>query len=178
MKIENRHFYWMGAFLIIVLIWQLGIVSGGRKFRELNSKIARKEKSLGEVRSLQGEYLRIKKTVEEMKKSLDGRRKDYTPLSFLEKLSQSSGVGYELTYREPRELSGEKGYMESSVGVELKGIRMGELTTYLYRVENSSELLRVRNLHVSPRKDGLLNVSFEASTLVPTVRADWGLAKE
>ena len=167
MKIENRHFYWMGAFLIIVLIWQFGIVSGGRKFRELDSKIVRKEKALEEARSLQGEYLRVKKTVEEMRKSLDGRREDYTPLSFLEKLSQQLGVGYELTYREPRELSGEKVYMESSVGVEFERISMGELTTYLYRVEDSSELLRVRNLHVSPRKDGLLRVSFEVSTLIP-----------
>ena len=167
MKVENRHFYWMGAFLIIVLIWQFGIVSGGRNFRELNSKIARKEKALEEVRSLQNEYLRVRKTVEEMRKSLDGRREDYTPLSFLEKLSQQLGVAYELTYREPRELSGEKGYMESSVGVEFKGISMRKLTAYLYRVENSSELLRVRNLHVSPRKDGLLMVSFEISTLIP-----------
>jgi hypothetical protein len=167
MKVKNRHFYWMGAFLIIVLIWQFGIVSGGRKFRELDSKIVRKEKALEEMRGLQDEYLRVKKTVEEMRKSLDGRREDYTPLSFLEKLSQQLGVGYELTYREPRELSGEKMYMESSVGVEFKGISMGELTTYLYRVEDSSELLRVRNLHVSPRKDGLLRVSFEVSTLIP-----------
>ncbi len=157
----------MGAFLIIVLIWQFGVVSGGRKFRELDSKIVRKEKALKEVRDLQSEYLRVKKTVEEMRKSLDGRREDYTPLSFLEKLSQQLGVGYELTYREPRELSGEKMYMESSVGVEFKGISMGELTTYLYRVENSSEFLRVGNLHVSPREDGLLRVSFEVSTLIP-----------
>ena len=172
MKVESKHFCLMGAFLVIVLIWQFGIVSGGRKFRELNSKIACKEKTLEEARNLQNEYLQVKKTVEDMRKSLDGRRKDYTPLSFLEKLSQHSGVAYELTYREPRELSGEKGYMESSVGVELKGIRMKELTTYLYQIENSNELLRVRNLHVSPRKDGLLRVCFEVSTLIPPVRAD------
>ena len=60
--------------------------------------------------------------------------------------------------------------MESSVGVELNGVDIRQLMDYLYQVENSSELLQVRNLHLRPEKDGLLKVSFEVSTLVPAQR--------
>lgn len=167
MKIGRNHLCWIGALLLIVLIWQIGLVSGGRKFRELNTKIAKKEKALEEMKRLKNEYLQIKKTIEDMRRSLDGRKKDYTPLSFLERLFKQSGATYELIYREPRELKGKNAYMESSVGVELKGTGMEGLIAYLYQVESSNELLRVRNLRISPDKDGRLQVSFEVSTLVP-----------
>ncbi len=169
MKIEKESFlYWIGGFFVIILIWQFGVVSVGRKLRELEGKIAGKEEALKEIKSLSEEYLQIKKTEGQMRKSLDNRERDYTPLSFLERLSRDAGVRYELTYQEPRELKDEEGYMESSVGVELSGLNIKKLINYLYQVENSSELLLIRNLHLRTGKDGLLKVSFEVSTPVPS----------
>lgn len=168
MRFEKESFlYWIGGFLVIILIWQFGIVSVGKKLRELDGKIVRKKEALKEIKSLSKEYFRIKKTEGQMRKSLYDRESDYTPLSFLERLSREAGVRYELIYQEPRELRGGDGYMESSVGVELSGLNIRKLIDYLYQVENSPELLLIRNLHLMPGKDGLLRVSFEVSTPVP-----------
>ena len=166
MKIEQAHFYWAGTFLLAVLIWQFGVVSTGRRSRELDAKIAGKEKALKEIRSLTRKCVRMKETARGMKKSPGGQRKDYTPLPFLEKLSQESNVKYKLTYRPPRELKGEKSYMESLVGVELAGISMHQLLKYIYMVENSGEMLCVKNLHIKSGGGGVLNVNFEVSALV------------
>ena len=172
MRVERIHFYWVGAFLLAVLIWQFGIVSTSRKFRELDARIVRKEKALEEIRSLAGEYIRMKKTAQDVRKTPLGQRKDYTPLPFLEKLSQESNVKYKLTYRTPRELKGEKSYMESSVSVELAGINMHRLLKYIYTAENSGEMLCIKNLHIKSAGGGVLNVNFEVSALVPAITLD------
>lgn len=167
MKIERAHFYWASAFLLAVLIWQFGIVSTGRKFRALDAKIVRKEKALEEIKSLTRKCVRMKEAARGMGKSPGGQRKDYTLLPFLEKLSQESNVQYKLTYRPPREFKGEKNYMESLVGVELANISMHQLLKYLYMVENSGEMLCVKNLHIKSAGSGVLNVNFEVSAFIP-----------
>ncbi len=172
MKIKQIRFYLAGAFLLAVLILQFGIVSTNRKFRELDARIARKEKALEEIRSLTRKCVRMKETAQNISKSSGGQRKDYTPLSFLEKLSQKSNIKYKLTYHPPRELKGEKSYMESSVSVELAGINMHRLLKYLYTVENSGEMLCVKNLHIKSAGGGVLNVNFEVSALVPAITLD------
>ena len=108
MRIEKESFlYWVGGFLLVILIWQFGFVSPRKKLRELEGKVARKEETLREIKSLREEYLQTEKTGGQIRKSLDGRQMDYTPLSFLEKLSRDADVRYELIYREPREVKGE-----------------------------------------------------------------------
>ena len=72
---------------------------------------------------------------------------------------------HKLTYLEPRKVDDE--HLETLVSVELNGIDMGQLLNYLYDVENSPELLRIKNVHIIRQKDGLLEATFEVSTLIP-----------
>ena len=77
---------------------------------------------------------------------------------------------HKLTYQEQRKFNDE--HLEASVSVELNGIDMGQLLNYLYDVENSPELLRIKNVHIIRQKDGFLEATFEVSTLIP---AHWGV---
>ena len=163
MKVEKTIAYWtLGCLFVFVLIWQVGM-SVETRLRGLDKKIAKKEEALKKIKGLQSEYFRFKPG------GVIGypasHKKDFTPLAFLEKLSREMGIKYELTYQEPRKLNDE--HVESRVAVELSGIDIGELMNYLYNVENSPELLLVRNLHLIRGKDGFLEASFEVSTLVP-----------
>ena len=165
MKVEKSHLYWIGGIFLVFLIWKFGIVSVQKKVVALDKKIARKEDDLKEIKSLQNAYSRFKAggVVED----LADRNKDFTPLAFLEKLSMKIGVKdrHKLTYQEPRKLNDE--HLETSVSVELNGIDMGQLLNYLYDVENSPELLSIKNVHIIRQKDGFLEATFEVSTLIP-----------
>ena len=165
MKVEKTHLYWIGGIFLVLLIWQFGIVGVQKRLVALDKKIARKEDALKKIRSLQNEYSRFKGGG--VISDVPGRNKDFTPLAFLEKLSMKIGVKdrHKLTYQDPRKLDDE--HLETSVSVEMNGIDMGQLVSYLYNVENSPELLRIKNLHLVLGKGSLLKVTFEVSTVVP-----------
>ena len=165
MKVEKSHLYWIGGIFLVFLIWKFGIVSVQKKVVALDKKIARKEEVLKEIKSLQNAYSRFK--AGRVVGDLPTRERDFTPLAFLEKLSMKIGVKdrHKLTYKEPRKFDDE--HLETSVSVELNGIDMGQLLNYLYDVENSPELLRIKNVHIIRQKDGLLEATFEVSTLIP-----------
>ena len=156
MKVEKNKLYLAAGVLLAVLIWELGIVPVNRKLKSLDKRIVKKEESLREIKRLRKEYSRFKGGAGW---GSAGSKKDFTPLAFLEKLSRRIGITCELTYREPRKLDDER--METSVAVELNGVDMGQLLNYLYELENSQELLHIRNLHLVPEKNGLLKVSFD-----------------
>ncbi len=165
MKVEKSHLYWNGGILLVFLIWKFGIVPVQKKVVALDKKIARKEDALKEIKSLQNAYFRFE--TGRAVGDLPAREKDFTPLAFLEKLSMKVGVKdrHKLTYQEQRKFNDE--HLEASVSVELNGIDMGQLLNYLYDVENSPELLRIKNVHIIRQQDGFLEATFEVSTLIP-----------
>ncbi len=164
----NRKYllYILAGLFAAVLLWQFLVEGVLGRFDSLDRNIAARKKTLEEIRQLEQTYARGKDELTGLDAVLRGRGKDYTPISFLERLSVESGVKYELVYREPRPIRDEDNLMEASVRVELREIDTAGLVKYLYRVENSGEFLMLRNLNIRPQ-EGLLRAGFEVSTIVP-----------
>ncbi len=159
-------FYALAGLFAFLLAWQFVIKGVINKFESLDRDIAAAERTLEEIRLLEKDYIEGMEWSSGLDGVLAGRHRDYTPLSFLERLSEASGVKYELVYREPRPVRGKDDFMEASVRVELSGIDAGRLIEYIYGIENSGEFLRLRNLVIRPH-EGLLRASFEVATIVP-----------
>jgi hypothetical protein len=159
-------FYVLSAVLLLLAARYFAVEGFLSQFAALEEQIAAKQKTLEEVQRLESDYRRGADEISGLARILETRRKDYTPLTFLEGLFSDSNTEYEIVYREPQAISGEEGLMESSVRVEFNEIDINSLVTYLYKIENSSEFLRLRNLSVRPREN-LLRASFEVATIVP-----------
>ena len=160
MRTERAPLYWLSGILLVLLTWRLGVVPVRAKLRMLDMKISKREESLKEIKRLQTEYLHFRAS--RVTAGNADSEEDFKPLAFLERLSQETGVKYELSYQEPRKLDDE--YTETRVTVELNGIDIGQLVDYLYKVEESP--LRINNLHIRIGQDNFLNVSCEISHLL------------
>ncbi len=159
--------YVLSGLLAVLLVWQFVVAAVFERLDSLDRDIASRRATLEEIRRIEREYHERHREFKLLESLLEGRSRDYTPLSFLEELVSESGLNYELVFREPRPMEGEAGLMVSSVRVELDEISMDELTEFLYEIENSPELLRIRNLNIRPR-GGLLRAGFEVATVVPS----------
>lgn len=159
-------FFMLICLLAALLLWQFAAVRVISRFESLDREIAAAGRTMEEVALLEREYAEGLEDASELDLVLRERRKDYTPLSFLERLSESAGVKYELIYREPRPIRDREDFLEASVRVELYEIDIRGLVEYLYEIENSGEFLRVRNFYIRPH-GGLLRAGFEVATIVP-----------
>lgn len=149
----------------VLILWRFTEAVFLGRMEALNREISSASRTLGEIREMKEAFGHEAPGLPAGGFPAD-RQRDYTPLSFLERLSQSSGADYELIYREPRPVRAGDDFLETSVRVELRGIDAPGLVEYLYAVENSGEFLRLRNLNVRPHQ-GALRASFDVATLIP-----------
>lgn len=157
--------YFLASVLALVVAYQALAGNVSARFAAVNSRIASAEKTIEEIRTLHRRYLAGRGEIAEISEIIRSRGTEYTPIAFLEEISMEAGLNYELVFREPRPVRGQSGYMETSVWVEIQNVSMEEIVDYLHRIENSAELLRIRNLTLR-RQNGLLRASFEVATVV------------
>ncbi len=163
---RKKAFYFIILFSAVMLVW-LFVVNGVlKRFDSLDRDIVSRKNTLSQIKSLEQDYASGKGEPSGFEAVFSQRQKDYTPLSFLEQLADESGARYEITYREPRGVSAGEEFLEASVRVELRGVGVEKLMEYIYAVESSEEFLRIKNLNIR-LQEGLLNVNFEVSTIVP-----------
>jgi general secretion pathway protein M len=126
------------------------------------------------VRAKQAEQQEIQKLVERFRRLRDQiagiedhlkRSKDFSILSYLESLAKRQQVQDRIVQMKPKGGETTRYYRESSVEIKMEKVRLSELVGYLYQVENSAELLRVKQLQIKPRFDDkdLLDVRFQVS---------------
>ncbi len=163
---NKKLLYALLVLLVVLLAWQFLFLGVAGRFESLDREIEAKTRTLQEIRLIEREYFHDLEELRDLGSVLLNRQRDYTPLSFLERLAVETGVKYELVYREPRAIRNNADFMESAVMVELREINMHALIEYLYGIESSGEFLRIRNLNIRPQ-DNLLRVNFEVVAIVP-----------
>ncbi len=158
--------YFLAAVLGALILRHAASVLVTERFAEINARIERAERVYAEIADLQEKYARSRRDYAYIGRTISERGFEYTPVAFLEELALDYGINHDLVYREPRPLRGRADFMETAVWVELNDVGMEELVQYLYRLEISPELLRVRNFNVRPQ-GGRLRVTFEVATIIP-----------
>jgi hypothetical protein len=153
------------ALLFFLIFFQL-LSSGHKRMRTLEKVNKKDEKDLKEIYTLQNRYLALEERLKSFEERMVARPPNFTLFSHLEDLASQAGIKERIDYLKPEEIIISERYRKSLIKVKLRGITLEQLTKYLYSIETSPHSLEVRRLHITP-KQGLLNVTFEVSTLLP-----------
>ncbi|MFC1811339.1 type II secretion system protein GspM [Thermodesulfobacteriota bacterium] len=128
-----------------------------------------KTKMLEDVQGLKSEYDAIQKSVDVSKLHMSRREEGFTLFSFLDKLAGQTGVKEHITYMKPS-ISGQKEspYKTSSVEMKLQAVSMEQLTAYLYMVETSKNMVRIKRISIlkTGKDEGFIDVVMQVETLV------------
>lgn len=154
-----------GVVLLFFLIFFQLLSSGHKRMKTLERVNGKLEKDLEEMYHLQSRYLILEERLKSFDERMVTRPPNFTLFSHLENLASQTGIKERIDYLKPEEAIVSEKYRKSLVGVKLRGVTLEQLTKYLYSIESSPHSLEVRRLHIVP-KQGLLDVTFEASTLL------------
>jgi len=157
-----------GACLAALAFW-LGVWEPLQAHLALQKRrVEAKRAEYGEVRDLAGRFARLRTRIESIETHLQ-RSRDFSILSYLEGLAKRQQVQERIVQMKPRPGESTRYYKENAVEIRMEKIRLPDLTRYLFQVENSPELLRVKQIQIRPRFDDpdLLDVRFQVSAYEP-----------
>jgi general secretion pathway protein M len=123
---------------------------------------------LEEMRRLQSEYSKLTQETEMSKALFSRREKGFKLFSFMDQLAGEAGIKDQITYMKPTtKVQRNNPYKISRVEMKLDGITLKQLTTYLYGVETSKNMLEVKRISISKkdRKQGLLTAVLQVETV-------------
>ena len=153
----------IGLFIILQFI----IFPVTDKRKRLERALEVKINTLNEMRILKSEYEEINKHADISKINFNNREKGFTLFSFLDKLSGQAGLKDHIIYMKPSTSNSKNGsYKLSQVELKLKAINLKQLTSYLYMIETSKNIVFVRRLSVteSTKPEGFIDVVMQVET--------------
>lgn len=157
-----------GAALLLALLFMLVIDPMLAHSARLDQQIAKAQRELQELRTLQREYRRQKSILDDINAQLK-RQKSFSIFSRLEELAGQTGIRNNLLYMKPAVSTPSDAYEEEAVEIKLEGVTLEQLTTYLYQIENSPQFMKIKRLYIKPRVDSrqILSAIFRVSTFTP-----------
>lgn len=157
----------LAGVLLLVFIW---VLPSMEKIRTLDRALAAERGRLQQVRQLHRAILELKGQEKEVQEQLERRLSEaFSVASVVEGMARESGIMEQVQYLKPEMAKVSDKYRESSVSLKAGEISPEQLVDFLYRVESSERLLRIRNLQIrtSPKEAGRLDVTLTIFTLLP-----------
>jgi general secretion pathway protein M len=169
LKRRDRYIIFAAAgLLLVLLLLQLVIVPFFGKGDRLQQQIQAKTRILAEMQRMQSEYRSIQNTAQFSKARYTERQKGFSLFSFLDRLAGEAGIKDRISYMKPSNTVQKDGdYRISRVEMKLDDITLEQLSTYLFRVETSDNLINIKKMSISKkdRKQGLINVILQVETI-------------
>ena len=166
---REKYAVWLAGGLIAAVIVSQAVVSPlVDSRRQLNRQLAAQARALQEMHVLKAEYEDIKKSADAERGKMSGRSQGFTLFSFLDTLAGQVGLKDRIAYMKPSKTTLENSpYSMSVVETKLQSITMKQLTAYLYRIETSQNVVRVKGLSISKsgKQDGTVDAVLMAETL-------------
>ena len=159
-----------GALVFIVLFFlsQFVVVPVVEKRDELQNKLLVKQDMLQQIRALRTEYISLEKKATASQQQFTRRTPGFTLFSFMDKTAGDIGIKQNITYMKPSSTIDETTHLKlSSVELKLQDISLEDLTAYLYRVETSANMIRVKRLSITKEgiDQGLITVVMQVETV-------------
>jgi len=148
---REKYAIWLtGGLIAAVIVLQVVISPLVEKHRQLNRQLANQAQVLEEMHLLKTEYEKIKSTADAERGKMTRRNQGFTLFSFLDLLAGQVGLKDSIAYMKPSKLTVENSpYTMSVVETKLQNITMKQLTAYLYRIETSDNVVKVKGLSIS-----------------------------
>ncbi len=157
-----------GAFLAAVLFW-IGVWEPVQaRLDLLGRRVEAKQAEYRQVRELARRFATLRARIGGIEAHLK-RSRDFSILSYLESLAKRQRLQDRIVQMKPKGGDTTRYYRESTVEIKMEKVRLAELVRYLFQVENSPELLRIKLLQIRPRFDDpdLLDVRFHVAAYEP-----------
>jgi len=157
----------IGAGVIFVLMFlYLSVDSVLKRYGKLEDKIATKRVEVQKISRLRTQYMEAHKQLEDIKAKLDQMEKGFSVLSFIEDLANKENIRENIGSVKPKKLPLNDSYDENIVELKIDNVSLSKLVDFIYKIENSGYLLKIKRLRVKPRYDNrdLLNVTLQVTT--------------
>jgi general secretion pathway protein M len=154
----------IGIFLIVTLVVEPFLSRTDQLKKSLDDKAA----VLEQMRQLQSEYGTLTQKAEVSKALFNRRQKGFKLFSFLDQLAGEAGIKDQIIYMKPStKVDKNSPYKISRVEMKLDAITLKQLTTYLYGVETSKNMVEVNRISISKmdKKQGLLTAVLQVETV-------------
>jgi general secretion pathway protein M len=165
---EKYVIYAAGCLLALLIIIQLVIAPFFENRKQLQRTLQSKKVELEEMQRLQAQYQLLKGKLQLSEARYSKREKGFTLFSFLDQLAGQAGIKDRISYMKPsKALQKNSAYILSRVEMKLDDITLQQLTTYLYGVETSKNMILVKKLSISKKekKQGLIDVIMQVETV-------------
>ena len=154
--------------LSVFILVQLIIMPVIEKRDTLRNRLDAKKGILAEMKTLRLEYLSIQKKAESSKQGFENRVAGFTLFSFLDRLAGETGLKDHIAYMKPSTTVAEgSGLKISRVEMKLSEITMEDLTSYLFKVETSKNMVMVKRLSITKteKSSGLIGAVLQVETM-------------
>lgn len=164
------------AAIAAFLVYQFAVSPFLEYVDRIGEEIPKMKGDLLTARRIRTRYLALDKEIKAIRQRLDQRTAEFNPHDFLSKLAQKAGILPNLEDIKLDAAQINEIYQEDVATVRLKNVQLEKLVSYLFEIENSDQLLTVKELSIRPDNDNslLLDVAFDASTFTKTKKTDEG----
>jgi len=162
---EQRVLIGAGVVFVLTLLY-LGVDSVLQGYGNLGDRIATKRVEVEKISGLRTQYMEAHRQLEDIKAKLDKMEKGFSLLSFIEDLANKENIRDNIGSVKPKKLPLNDSYDENIVELKIDNVSLPKLVDFIFKIENSGYLLKVKRLMVKPRYDNrdLLNVTLQVTT--------------
>jgi general secretion pathway protein M len=148
---RERYAIWLaGGLIAVFILMQAVVLPLVSKRRQVNRQIEVQTAALKEMLVLKTTHESLRQVSDSEKDKIAGRSSGFTLFSFLDTLAGQVGLKDRIAYMKPSTTTLENSpYALSVVETKLQNITMKELTAYLYGIETSNNLVRIKGLSIS-----------------------------
>ena len=134
----------------------------------MKNSLQSKAQMLVEMQRLQSDYNALTQQAKISKSRFKRRQRGFTLYSFLDRLAGESGIKDRISSMKPtKTVQRGSPYKISRVEMKLEAITLEQLTTYLYGVETSKNMVAIKKISISKKdkKQGLLTAILQVETV-------------
>jgi Tfp pilus assembly protein PilO len=175
MKLDRQqmtYLFFGGLFLVALLFYFVVISPGLSRQDQLERSISKRKADLAKITELKKKWESFKRDQGEVEQSLRSRGDRFTLLSFLEGITREIGIDKNIQYIKPVTFPpSESVFKPEGIEISLDNVGMEQLVNFLYRVENSGNLLfikRIKILKTSRGSSSTLKVTLQVNTYTKT----------
>jgi general secretion pathway protein M len=166
-KREKYSIYAVSGLICFIVLIQFIISPFIEKRKRITRAIPVKSGQLEEIQLLKSKYDAMNRGAELARVQFSKREKDFTLFSFLDKLSDKAGIKNNINYMKPStSVDKNTGYKTSIVAMKLQAITLKELTSFMYMVETSKNIVYITRLSISKtgKKKPFINALLQVET--------------
>ena len=148
---REKNAVWIASGVILFFLFSQFIVVPIMKKRErLIRGLQVQTQAYQEMLALKSQYEAIKKRADNAQKSMAKRKKGFTLFSFLDQLAGETGLKDNIAYMKPSVSVQENSpYKTALVETKLQAVTIDSLTRYIYRIETSENIVRLKGLSIT-----------------------------